>query len=322
MGRLILTSAALVVLAFQTTTVAFQPRGRLQMIWGGQRTKKPVAIGGPVNEPKPFSVRPDKFLDVATASTVSLLRAGSGAFVQGYKVALVDTDQVEAGEYTFVSSGGKRSKETSATFIARPKQPIILYEFQGCPFCAKVREVVSILDLDVLFYPCPRDSKVFRPEAISRGGKSQFPYMVDPNTKVEMYESADIIQYLVDTYGTGETPSGLGAGTANVVKISLALLPRFGKGSRVISGGSKVPSKPLIYWGYEASPFCRLVKEKLNELELPHVQKSCARGSAKRKELQARAGKFLVPFIEDPNTGVSMYESAEIMEYLEKTYAA
>ena len=29
-------------------------------------------------------------------------------------------------------------------------------KMQGCPFCAKVREVVSILDLDVIFYPCPR----------------------------------------------------------------------------------------------------------------------------------------------------------------------
>jgi glutaredoxin len=184
MGRLLLTSTALVVLAFQSTIQAFQPRGRLQMLWGNQQTKKPITIGGPVNEPKPFTVRPDKFLDVATAGAVSLLRAGSGAFVQGYKVALVETDQIEAGEYTFVSAGGKRSKETSAAFIARPKQPIILYEFQGCPFCAKVREAVSILDLDVLFYPCPRDSKVYRPEATSRGGKAQFPYMVDPNTKV------------------------------------------------------------------------------------------------------------------------------------------
>ncbi len=81
--------------------------------------------------------------------------------------------------------------------------------------------------------------------------------------------------------------------------------------------------KPLVYWGYEASPFCRLVKETLNELELPHLQKSCARGSAKRKELKATAGgKFLVPFLEDPNTGVKMFESAEIIEYLRATYAA
>lgn len=56
--------------------------------------------------------------------------------------------------------------------------------------------------------------------------------------------------------------------------------------------------QPLVFWGYEASPFCRLVKEALNELEIPHIQKSCARGSAKRKELKAKAGAFLVPYIE------------------------
>ena len=28
----------------------------------------------------------------------------------------------------------------------------------GCPFCRKVREAVNILDLDVLFKPCPKVS--------------------------------------------------------------------------------------------------------------------------------------------------------------------
>lgn len=29
-----------------------------------------------------------------------------------------------------------------------------------------------------------------------------------------------------------------------------------------------------------------------------------------------------VPYLEDPNTGVEMFESAEIIEYLKQTYAA
>jgi hypothetical protein len=28
-----------------------------------------------------------------------------------------------------------------------------------------------------------------------------FPYLADPNTGTEMFESADIVRYLVDTYG-------------------------------------------------------------------------------------------------------------------------
>lgn len=42
----------------------------------------------------------------------------------------------------------------------------------------QVREIVSILDIDVLFYPCPKDGPNFRPKANEMGGKKQFPYMV------------------------------------------------------------------------------------------------------------------------------------------------
>jgi glutathione S-transferase len=44
-------------------------------------------------------------------------------------------------------------------------------------------------------------------------------------------------------------------------------------------------------------------------------------GSTKRDELLARAGTFQVPYLEDPNTGVKMFESAAMVEYLEGTYA-
>jgi glutathione S-transferase len=77
----------------------------------------------------------------------------------------------------------------------------------------------------------------------------------------------------------------------------------------------------VIIQGYESSPFCKIVREKLVELEIPHLQKSCARGSDKRNELLKKTGYFTVPYIEDPNTGVAMFESSEIVAYLEKTYA-
>jgi hypothetical protein len=46
-----------------------------------------------------------------------------------------------------------------------------------------------------------------------------------------------------------------------------------------------MPEKPLIVWGYEASPFVQLVREKLVELETPHIFKNCARGSPKRQQV-------------------------------------
>ena len=46
----------------------------------------------------------------------------------------------------------------------------------------KVREAVSILDLDVIFYPCPAGGPTWREKVKQKGGKASFPYMVDPNT--------------------------------------------------------------------------------------------------------------------------------------------
>ena len=37
----------------------------------------------------------------------------------------------------------------------RPEQPVILYEFEGCPFCRKAREALSILDLEADITPTP-----------------------------------------------------------------------------------------------------------------------------------------------------------------------
>lgn len=55
---------------------------------------------------------------------------------------------------------GRKLRESSDVgSFPRPAQPIVLYEFEGCPFCRKVREAVAILDLDIEFRPCPQVSK-------------------------------------------------------------------------------------------------------------------------------------------------------------------
>jgi len=40
----------------------------------------------------------------------------------------------------------------------RPQKRIILYEWEGCPFCRKVREAISTLALEVEVRPCPRET--------------------------------------------------------------------------------------------------------------------------------------------------------------------
>ncbi|XP_021908642.1 uncharacterized protein LOC110822760 [Carica papaya] len=268
-------------------------------------------------QPKRFAVRPDKVLDIVGASLSLIFRLGTGVFVSGYSASLVSKDEIPPGQYA-LEFAGFTVKETSR-IGPRPEKPIEIYEFESCPFCRKVREIVSVLDLDVLFYPCPRNGPNFRPKVAQLGGKQQFPYMVDPNTGVAMYESDEIIKYLVGKYGDGNVPFMLSLGLLTTLTEGFAMIGRVGRGSSYTP--SKLPPKPLEVWAYEGSPFCKVAREVLVELELPHIVRSCARGSPKRQILYQKAGHFQVPYLEDPNTGIQMFESAEIIEYLKATYA-
>src|SRR5262249_19180157 len=62
-----------------------------------------------------------------------------------------------------------------------PEKLLQLYEFEACPYCRKVREALTVLDLEVMIYPCPKGSSRFRDVVRARGGREQFPYFVDPN---------------------------------------------------------------------------------------------------------------------------------------------
>jgi glutathione S-transferase len=84
---------------------------------------------------------------------------------------------------------------------------------------------------------------------------------------------------------------------------------------------SRPPGDPLELFSFEASPFCRLVRETLCELEIPYLLHNVARGSARREAFMARSGRMQVPYLVDPNSGVEMFESAEIIDYLRTTYA-
>ena len=308
-------------------------------------------LSGP--EPRKFFIRGDKYWDIISSSVPLVTRLGSGALTAGWSVKIAKNAAYNAGAppvkpedqtYSFLRLFNLEIQESCTDFRSRPRKPLILYEFQGCPFCAKVREAITILDLDVLFKPCPQDGPTFRPLAISKGGKKQFPYLEDPNTRTEMYESDDIIRYLYETYGPLPKNNNAGAsslkvgdkqapmvrvnpkpGFSTTLTTALGLALRGGKGSRYDVESNTYNFKngdmqPIEFWAYEASPFCRIVKEVLNELEIPHIQRTCARGSPKRDILLQKVGHFQVPYIEDPNTGVKMFESAEIIDYLKKQY--
>jgi len=193
-----------------------------------------------------------------------------------------------------------------------PPKLLELYEFEACPFCRKAREAFTALDLEVLVYPCPKGGERFRP------GKKMFPYLVDPNTNTSMYESMDIARYLAKTYGGGTLPLGLSLGPLTTVSSMLASAWRSGHGGR--ARPRKAPGKPLELWSFESSPYCRLVREALCELELPYVLHNVAKGSRHRESFVARSGKMMVPYLVDDNTGKAMFESADIVSYLDATY--
>ncbi len=201
----------------------------------------------------------------------------------------------------------------------RPDKPLELFEFEGCPFCRKAREILCVLDLDANVYPCPKGGTRFRPVAKAKGGKEQFPYLIDPNTGMSMYESMEIARYLASTYGDGTLPWTLALGPLATVTSGMASAFRPGRGSR--ARASRAPDKPLELYSFESSPYSRLAREALCELELPYLLHNVAKRSERRPAFVARSGKMQVPYLIDPNTGRSMFESADIVKYLNETYA-
>ena len=66
------------------------------------------------------------------------------------------------------------------------------------------------------------------------------------------------------------------------------------------------------------------MREALVELDLTYTLRSAGKGSPRRAELAAARGDGATtcPYLVDPNTGVAMGESADIVAYLYDTYAA
>lgn len=222
----------------------------------------------------------------------------------------------------------------------RPRWLLELYDFEACPYCRIVREVITELDLDVEIRPCPKGGTRFRNRAVERGGKAQFPLLVDPNRGVTLYESGDIIRYLYETYGGGAVPLRWRATPLQQFGSLAAGAWRMGAGRAARS--SRQPDLLLELYSFEGSPFARLVRERLCELELGYILRSVGRSTASdwvppalrgslgiearpetvnRRALLERAGRITVPWLVDPNTGVEMGESSSIVDYLEETYA-
>ncbi len=219
---------------------------------------------------------------------------------------------------SWLASGLRLGLGLSASHAGpRPAKPLELYEFEGCPFCRKVREALTMLDLRATILPCPKGGPTYRPQLLARGGRAQFPYLVDPNTGDELYESSAIITHLYQHYGSRPAPWWLRT-DVTVPLGSAASLVRGAQGVRYRP--AKAPEQPLVLYSMEASPYCRIAREALCELELPYQLINVGKGSLERAAFRERAGRMMVPWLQDPNTGREMFESADIVRYLRETY--
>lgn len=205
----------------------------------------------------------------------------------------------------------------------RPAVALELYQFEGCPFCRKVREAMSHLDLVYISRPCPHGAGKNREFVRSKFQKEQFPLLIDPNTGTELFESEAIIDYLATTYGGGRSGLSKAVSPINTVgSVLVGVLRPRGMSSRRTKPRDAQPAELLELYNFEASPYCRKVREILDELELDALIHNVAKGSARRPELVARGGRMMVPFLIDPNTGRELYESDDIVAYLRATYSA
>lgn len=80
---------------------------------------------------------------------------------------------------------------------------LTLYHFESCPFCRRVRDFLSMNDINVEMKDTLADP-VARRELMRLGGKTQVPALRIGEDEI-LYESSDIIQWFSDHVLVKET---------------------------------------------------------------------------------------------------------------------
>ncbi len=74
-----------------------------------------------------------------------------------------------------------------------------LYQFEGCPYCQRVREALDELGLDYVVRTVPRRPDL-RDRVYKLSGQWQVPLLVDRERDVVLPESKSVIAYLREHY--------------------------------------------------------------------------------------------------------------------------
>ncbi|SRR5690606_30254440 len=225
--------------------------------------------------------------------------------------------------------------------MSQPGQPLQLFEAEGVPECRLVREALTELGLDAMIYPCPQGGSRHLDQLRKLSGDDEIPFLYDPNTQRKLQGAAAIVDYLFNQYGNTSAPQALVANRFTLLSSRLASRVRSEAGR--VARPSRPAAQPMTLYSFESSPFCRLVRERLTELEIPYLlinlskQQMADMGPAtfrlhrgpyrplpnsKREAMLNRYGRVQVPFLIDPNLALELFESADILEYLDTHYGA
>lgn len=216
---------------------------------------------------------------------------------------------------------------TTAVVDAKKQEPssmkLTLHDLEQDPDCRRVRERISELDLVVQIVPATGERHSKEKMTIPR-----LDVAGDQSKSISGAES--ILSFLNDSFqnqssGTEETAiDSILRATDGLRGWVASYVLRPGRGSTIAQCAKKQidMKSPLILYSYEGNQFCRLVREVLTELNLTYEVRSAAKGSPRRKELaELTGGKTQCPYLVDPNTDTSLFESADIVAYLYRTYA-
>ncbi|MCG8312577.1 MAG: glutathione S-transferase N-terminal domain-containing protein [Pseudomonadales bacterium] len=221
----------------------------------------------------------------------------------------------------------------------QPKKAIKLYDRENCGECRLVREALTELNLNVDIYPCPVGGKCYLPEVDRETGHDKVPFLWDENTGEKVVGAERIVSYLYRQYKQKAAPAKYTSSVFNSISNQLADAVRRGHGDQ--AKPAKRVTKLLTLYSFESSPYSRLVRERLCEYELPYhlinigKQQMADVGPAnlrmtlkpyrpientKRWDFWKAHGNVQVPYIIDPNTNTAMFESEEILGYLDNVY--
>ncbi len=223
----------------------------------------------------------------------------------------------------------------------QPHKQLVLFDREDSAECRLVREALTELNLDVTIYPCPAGGKRFAAERKKLASPTaKVPVLHDPNNGQTLVGAEVINTYLFTEFLDRRAPSALRPTLMNLAGAGLASLVRGPLGMQ--ARASHRPKQMLTLFSFESSPYSRPVRETLCALELPYhlinlgklewadmgpATMRFSTGPYKPKEGSKREaflkehGRVQVPFLIDPNHDVKMFESGEIIAYLEKTYA-